>query len=203
MGIDIRNGGQIECINCGLCIDACDGVMARVDRPAGLIAYDTDAAVAARKAGRPPVYRLVRTRTIYYGVALALVSSLMAWGLATRPSLAIESLRDRNPTFVRLHDGSIRNGYTLKIDNRSFEPRAVSFSMSGLPGALLQAPGGAPTASPIIVTLDPNQVRAVRILVRSPAPAERSTPVTFVLKGPGGETVHTNSTFLSGDVASQ
>ena len=202
MGIDIRNGGQIECINCGLCVDACDQIMDRVGRPAGLIAYDTDAAVAARTEGRPPVYRLVRSRTIYYGVTLLVVSALMAFGLATRPTIAFEALRDRNPTFVRLHDGSIRNGYTLKIANRSFEPRAVSISLGGLPGALSQTPGAAPTAQPITVSLAPNEVRAVRLLVRSTPPAERSTPVVFVLKAPG-ETARAASTFLSGDLSSQ
>src|SRR5262249_2426642 len=41
MGIDIRDGAQLECINCGLCIDACDDVMTRIQRPLGLIAFDT------------------------------------------------------------------------------------------------------------------------------------------------------------------
>ena len=50
MGIDIRDGAQLECINCGLCIDACDAIMRKVERPRGLIGYDTDAAVAARVA---------------------------------------------------------------------------------------------------------------------------------------------------------
>src|SRR3546814_6505790 len=34
-GIDIREGPQIGCITCALCIDACDGVMAQVGRPRG------------------------------------------------------------------------------------------------------------------------------------------------------------------------
>ena len=51
-GIDIRNGPQLECINCGLCIDACDEVMVKIGRPTGLIAYDTDAAVAHARRGQ-------------------------------------------------------------------------------------------------------------------------------------------------------
>ncbi|HKD47670.1 MAG TPA: cytochrome c oxidase accessory protein CcoG, partial [Rhizomicrobium sp.] len=51
MGIDIRDGAQLECINCGLCIDACDDVMHRVGRPKGLIAYDTEANVLRRLKG--------------------------------------------------------------------------------------------------------------------------------------------------------
>ena len=51
MGIDIRDGPQLECITCGLCIDACDEVMDKVGRPRGLIAYDTRAQAAAARAG--------------------------------------------------------------------------------------------------------------------------------------------------------
>jgi cytochrome c oxidase accessory protein FixG len=51
-GIDIRNGAQLECIMCGLCIDACDRVMEKVGRPTGLIAYDTDINIARRAEGQ-------------------------------------------------------------------------------------------------------------------------------------------------------
>ena len=47
MGIDIRDGAQLECINCALCIDACDEIMDKVGRPQGLIAYDTFRNLAA------------------------------------------------------------------------------------------------------------------------------------------------------------
>ena len=66
-GIDIRDGFQLECIGCGLCIDACDDVMAKIGRPPNLIAYDSERNLELR-AGRPPVYRLVRPRTILYAV---------------------------------------------------------------------------------------------------------------------------------------
>ncbi|MEP0941529.1 MAG: cytochrome c oxidase accessory protein CcoG [Rhizobiaceae bacterium] len=41
MGIDIRDGQQMECITCALCIDACDGVMSKLGLEKGLIAYAT------------------------------------------------------------------------------------------------------------------------------------------------------------------
>ena len=204
MGIDIRNGGQIECINCGLCIDACDEIMPRVGRPRGLIAYDTDEAVAARAAGVTPTYPLVRTRTIYYAAALAVVSALMIWGLATRSPVVLDVLRDRNPTFVRLDDGSVRNGYTLKIDNRSFERRAFRVTLAGLPGETLQTPGSPPTAGPISVAVEPNEVRSVRVLVKAPPSTltAPSLPVAFQLSA-DGRTWRTPSVFLSSDVAAQ
>jgi cytochrome c oxidase accessory protein FixG len=104
-GIDIRNGSQFECINCGLCIDACDAVMVKLERPKGLIAYDTDAAVTARSYGQTPIYRLWRPRTAFYTLALGGVSALMVWGLTHRAAAEVAAIRDRNPVFVQLKDG--------------------------------------------------------------------------------------------------
>ena len=179
MGIDIRDGSQLECINCGLCIDACDEIMDRVGRPHGLIAYDTDFAVAERAAKRPPKYRLVRARTIYYAVALVGVSGLVTWGLAHREPLDLHALRDRNPTFVRLHDGSVRNGYTLKIANRTFAAQPIEVSLTGVPGARLSTPGEAAGLA-IRTTVPANEVRALRVFVTAspnaaPAPGRRGS----------------------------
>jgi cytochrome c oxidase accessory protein FixG len=72
-GVDIREGLQLACIQCGLCIDACDSVMTKVGRPTGLIGYDTDDAIKARMEFETPRYRLVRPRTIVYVAAIAVV----------------------------------------------------------------------------------------------------------------------------------
>jgi cytochrome c oxidase accessory protein FixG len=199
MGIDIRNGPQMECINCGLCIDACDEIMLKIDRPRGLIAYDTDAAVAARAAGQKPVYRLVRPRTVYYGVALALVAGLMVWGLAHRTSLDVHVLRDRNPMFVRLHDGAVRNGYTLKIANRSFEPVTVKLAFQGLPGAKLKTPGAPATPGAVPVTVPANAVRSVRIFVIAPARTWTDEDVDTAFSLSAGKTqVQAKTEFVTG-----
>ncbi|MGA0604074.1 cytochrome c oxidase accessory protein CcoG [Caulobacter sp. KR2-114] len=199
MGIDIRDGGQIECINCGLCVDACDEIMLRLDRPRSLISYDTDAAVADRVAGRKPQYQFVRARTIYYAVALTLVSGLMVWGFIHRSPVVFDVLRDRNPTFVRLHDGAIRDGYTLKIANRSFQRQTYQVSLTGLPNYALKTPGAAPLTGPISVVVEPNQVESVRLFVTVPAAAVTapSLPVTFRLSA-GPTRADTPSVFLSG-----
>ncbi|WP_304186373.1 cytochrome c oxidase accessory protein CcoG, partial [Phenylobacterium aquaticum] len=199
MGIDIRDGSQLECINCGLCIDACDEIMIRIDRPKGLIAYDTDYAVAARMQGEKAVYKPVRSRTIYYGVALAIVSGVMIWGFAQRKVIDLHVLRDRNPTFVRLHDGAIRDGYTLKISNRGFETRTFDVHVSGVPHAQLKTPGEAATQGDLFVTVEPNETRAVRVFVTGRADDENedNLPAIFTLTS-GDLTVQAKSTFLSG-----
>jgi cytochrome c oxidase accessory protein FixG len=198
MGIDIRDGAQLECINCGLCIDACDEVMAKVERPRGLIAYDTDAAVAARRRGAPARYQFIRARTTYYALALAAVSVLMVWGLSTRTTLDLHALRDRNPTFIRLHDGAIRNGYTLKIANRGFHPMPVDVSFSGVPGARVKTPGEAASET-LHIVVEPNQVRAVRIFVTAQPTAITgpSMPAAFEARSSDG-LARVRTVFLSG-----
>src|SRR5215475_10734712 len=69
-GIDIRNGPQLECIQCGLCIDACDNVMKKIGREKRLIGYDNDINIHRRQEGKPPVYRIVRPRTIVYSAII-------------------------------------------------------------------------------------------------------------------------------------
>ena len=198
MGIDIRNGAQLECINCALCIDACDEIMARVGRPKGLIAYDTDFAVAARKCGQKATYKLVRPRTAYYAVALTVVSSLMLWGFMNRSTLDLHALRDRNPTFVRLHDGAIRNAYTLKIANRGFEAAPVEIRFAGVPGAHLRMPGAEPSET-LHVVAPPNQVEAVRVFVTASPESLKATsvPATFEVTS-AKATAKTRTVFLSG-----
>lgn len=199
MGIDIRDGAQLECINCGLCIDACNEMMDKVERPRGLIAYDTDAAVLAREEKKPAVYRFVRGRTIYYAVTLVVVSSLMLWGFLNRTTYDLHVLRDRNPVYVRLSDGSVRDGYTLKISNRGFSAEEAEISFSGVPGAKLRTPGDASTSGVLTTTLEPNQVRAIRVFVTVPAESitDPNMPGAFVVRA-GDTTVTTKTNFLSG-----
>jgi cytochrome c oxidase accessory protein FixG len=108
-GVDIRQGPSLGCIQCGLCIDACDATMKKLGRPTRLIAYDTDMNVKRRLEGKPPIIKLVRTRTILYAAMIAVAGGIMVYTLATRDSEGISVIHDRNPMFVRLSDGSLRN----------------------------------------------------------------------------------------------
>jgi len=200
MGIDIRDGAQLECINCGLCIDACNEVMDKVERPQGLIAYDTDAAVAARQAGRAPRYRFVRTRTVYYGAVLAAVGAVMLYGLVTRPTVALDVIRDRNPTFVRLSDGEIRNGYTLKIMNRSNVPATYRIDFSGPAGARLKGVGVDHVGDELQTRIDRDGQTEMQVFVTAPVDPDRplSTPSAFKVAADSNG-VQTKTVFLSGD----
>src|SRR5205085_6505158 len=122
-GVDIRNGLDLGCIQCGLCIDACDAVMAKIERPLRLIGYDTDLNIKRRQQSEAPRYNLVRARTVLYGTIIAIVGSVMLYALATRSSEGISVIHDRSPMFVRLADGELRNAYTVRVLNKMLEAR--------------------------------------------------------------------------------
>ncbi|MDE1467753.1 cytochrome c oxidase accessory protein CcoG [Aurantiacibacter sp. D1-12] len=136
-GIDIREGPQIGCITCALCIDACDRVMADIGRPRGLIDYATldDCEREQRgEAPRSPWKAVFRPRTmIYFGIWAAIgIALLFALGTRTRTDLSVAA--DRNPPFTIMSDGSVRNSYTLKLRNMESRPRDMEVSLVGLDG---------------------------------------------------------------------
>ncbi|MGD9538694.1 MAG: cytochrome c oxidase accessory protein CcoG [Alphaproteobacteria bacterium] len=186
MGIDIRNGQQMECITCALCIDACNGVMDKVGLPRGLIRYDTLRNMQARAAGQVPRVRLIRIRTLVYaGVLLAAAAAILI-SLASRADLDITVQRDRNPVYVTLSNGDIRNGYTIKVLNKAHEVRSLVISAEGLPGAGLEVQGHDVAE----LRIGPDQIEAFRVFVRVPGKllAETSSSFAFVLTEAGGGT---------------
>ena len=72
MGIDIRDGQQLDCITCALCIDACDDIMDKIGKPRGLIAYDTVRNLDAAGTHTVPI-NLLRPRVILYATAMVIV----------------------------------------------------------------------------------------------------------------------------------
>ena len=196
MGIDIRDGAQLECIHCALCIDACDDIMTRVGRPTGLIAYDTDLAVATRAAGGKPVYKLLRLRTVLYAVLMLAISALILVGLAKEPTFDVNVLKDRSPPFVQLANGDVRNGYTLKLVNKATTARDTMVSISGLPGAEFEIIGLSKPDGALEMELPLEQygVDRFRLLVTAPAASlpHRSSLEITVLDPVTGES-HTRS----------
>ena len=200
MGIDIRDGAQLECINCALCIDACNDIMKKVGRPLNLIGYDTDKNMVRRAKGEKPTVKLIRTRTIFYGVVWLAVASLMLFGLSSRATIEINVLRDRTPPFVQLSDGSIRNAYTVKIINKASEARDFIVSIEGKPSLTLSAIGEETDGKSLTVAGEADGLRAVRLFVTAPPGEElrASEPLTFVVTDPvSGETVDNPTVFLT------
>ena len=195
MGIDIRDGQQLECITCALCIDACDDVMGKLGRDRGLIAYATlaeyESNMALATAGGTSAIdprkvrtadgrlsdkvatfhwtKLLQPRTLIYFAAWSLVGIALVFALLGRDRLQVNVLADRNPQFVVLSDGSIRNGYTVKLLNMIPEPRTIIVTLDGLPGGEMSVAGmDLPPARSIAVAAEPDQLTTLRVFVRQP-----------------------------------
>jgi len=170
-GVDIRKGSQLACIQCGLCIDACDNVMMDIGRPTGLIAYDNDLNAGRRSAGLPEVYKLVRPRTVLYVALIGVVGGIMTYALVNKKWTGVNVLHDRNPLAVQMSDGSIRNGYTVRLLNKNSDARTFRLSLEGLPGAQLQIAGEAVSATQPEIKVEPDQTLELRLLITTPADA--------------------------------
>lgn len=200
-GIDIREGPQIGCITCGLCIDACDDMMTRIGRAPKLIAYTTELDARAEQAGEAPapaLRRLLRTRTlVYFGVWCAIGLAMLAM-LGERTRLQLSVLQTRNPLWVRLSDGAIRNGYEIKIRNLEGRPRDVEVRIEGAPGVLWTETGDrAHAGSTVRFRIAADKVAKERLFVAAPAAGPQRIDLRFTVRAldPQGETATTTSFF--------
>ncbi len=209
MGIDIRDGQQLECITCALCIDACDGVMDKLGKERGLISYatlsDYNANMMLATAGgassvNPALVRtddglfsdrlahfhirkIFRPRTYVYMAMWSLIGLGLLFSLLTRDRLEINVLHDRNPQFVTLSDGSIRNGYTVKLLNMIPEPRTIIVALGGLPGAEMSIVGvDLPADRSFAVQVEPDRLKMLKVFVRLPADQINREAQTFTFR---------------------
>jgi cytochrome c oxidase accessory protein FixG len=126
MGIDIRDGLQIECINCGRCLDACRDVMERRGGQ-GLIHYSFGPVAAG---GAPPLNR----KAMLLAGIIALLTALLALGVATRKEATLKVQRAAGGEVRRLPDGALINFYAIYLENRSVTPGSFSLEVGPLPG---------------------------------------------------------------------
>ncbi len=171
-GIDIRNGPQLECITCALCIDACNDVMAKLNRPLDLIGYTTLSRDEDEAAGKPlkPVWQtLLRPRVILYFLLWSGIGLGMLFVLVGRPRVELLASQDRNPLYVQLSDGSVRNAYTVKILNKEARPRSFTLRVDGLEGARIwQSLGAGEPGDLVKIKVRPDGLDERRIYVSAP-----------------------------------
>ena len=132
-GIDIRDGQQMECITCALCIDACDDIMAKIGKPRGLIDYLALSDQDAEAAGQPPkpIWKhVLRFRTVLYTTLWALIGFGLVFALFIRADIEMTVSPVRNPVFVTLSDGTVRNIYDIRLLNKHGEDRAFHLSLT-------------------------------------------------------------------------
>jgi cytochrome c oxidase accessory protein FixG len=124
-GIDIRSRLQMECVGCAQCIDACDAVMERIDKPRGLIRYSSEREIG----GEAP--RRLRPRVLAYPALLALVAVLFGVTIAGRETADVSILRHRSRPYEVLPSGAVANTVLVKVVNRSDRPRTFTVDVPG------------------------------------------------------------------------
>lgn len=129
-GIDIRNGTQLECVNCTACIDACDHIMDEVGKPKGLIRYASENSIAkGLKTGITP-------RIIGYSSVLLLLVSGLAYGISSRSQIETTILRAPGILFQEVGRDSISNLYNFKIVNKTREQFPIELTLRSHPGKI-------------------------------------------------------------------
>jgi cytochrome c oxidase accessory protein FixG len=172
-GIDIRNGQQMACITCALCIDACDEVMARIGRPRGLIDYIALTDEQAEREGKPPrpmIKHIFRPRTLMYSVLWAGIGIALVVMLFIRPAIDVSAELVRNPLFVTLSDGSIRNTYVVRLRNQNSvasdfrlsltDPAGIALTIEGQEGNVITVPSDETHQARVYLTAAPGTVAA-------------------------------------------
>lgn len=117
-GIDIRNGTQLECVNCTACIDACNNIMDQVDLPRDLIRYDSEEGIAKGETSRKSGFRM-DTRSIVYSIVLVLLLVVMSGLLFLRSPVETTVLRTPGVMYQEQEDGRISNLYQYKVVNKT------------------------------------------------------------------------------------
>ena len=188
-GIDIRDGLQIDCISCGACIDACNDIMDQMGYQRGLIRYTSERALAGGKT------HWLRPRLVGYAIALLLMIGGLVWGLQTRPLIDLDISRDRS-VFRANSNGEIDNIYTLKVLNKTQQPREYSLSLADAERFNTQGLGN------LQVPAGETGTVAVRVSRRDATTAAGSEPLEFVVQDLNDPTsrVSDQSTFVAPQV---
>jgi cytochrome c oxidase accessory protein FixG len=125
-GIDIRHGLQMECIGCTACIDACDDVMTRLNRPRGLIRYDSQKSFGGGRT------QWIRPRTLLYGALLAVGAAVTTWALTTVKPASFGVTRMIGAPYI-VDDTTVRNQFLVRIVNKRSEPAKFTLQLDDTP----------------------------------------------------------------------
>ena len=198
-GIDIREGQQLECITCALCIDACDEVMEKIGKPRGLIDYLAFSDEPAERAGVPPrpIWKhVLRPRTIMYTALWSVVGIGLVVALFIRPDIDMTVSPIRNPTFVTLSDGTIRNTYDVRLRNKHGDDRVFDISVNSDSGLTLSMEGQ--DTDSVIVPANETFLQRVYVTApkgSAPATSDRTEFSLWVEDKIGDEQVSTETVF--------
>jgi len=135
-GVDIRKGLQYQCISCGLCIDACNTIMDSLGWKRGLIRYDSERNLNQAVPAKPHL-DFMRLKVLGYAVALALMTGMLFYRLASRTDFEVRIAQVRQPLYVLLSDEKVRNRYEIHIVNKTQLDQHYLIQLEGIPQSAL------------------------------------------------------------------
>ncbi len=200
-GIDIRDGQQLECITCALCIDACDDIMDKIGKPRGLIGYMALSDEERERSGNPPksVWKHVfRLRTVLYTSLWTAVGVGLVVMLFIRPDISATVHPVRQPIFVTMSDGTIRNTYDFGLRNKHGDDRRFRVTLSSEAPDLRLTVEGTPYES-FMVPADTTGKQRIYVLAPQGSEASKAnrTDIRFWIEDlSNGERVYKDSTFV-------
>ena len=202
VGIDIRDGQQMECITCALCIDACDDVMARIGKPRGLIDYIALSDEEAERAGAAPkklMSHILRPRTMLYTAVWMLIGVGLVYALFVRSDIEMTVSPVRNPTYVLQSDGSIRNIYDVRLRNKLGEEREFHLSLTSDENLRIEL-GGRDNLLSFTAPADTTVLQRVYVTARpqEPAASLARTDLRLWVEDLGNEDKASQSTIFNG-----
>jgi cytochrome c oxidase accessory protein FixG len=186
-GIDIRNGTQLECINCTACIDACNSIMEKINKPLGLIRYDSEENIQhARK-------KTFNWRMTAYSTILVILLGILTYLLVSRDDVDATVLRTPGQIFQNLSDGRISNMYSIKLANKTRKDLPMTLKLEGIKGEItlvnpsLMVPAESYHTAPFFVKLDRSNItrRKTQITIGVYEGSKKIKTATTTFFGPG------------------
>jgi len=169
-GIDIRDGLQMECIACTQCIDACDDIMDKMGFEPGLIQYSSEREDAGEER------RLVRPRTVLYGLLLTLVAGLFVVALTTRGSYDVNIGRAVGEPFMVLPDESVANRIRVRVRNQTPKEAQYTIEVNEPAGAEVKIVGVSP------ITIPPQEMTRTEAWIVVPPSALQAGSVSSTIR---------------------
>jgi cytochrome c oxidase accessory protein FixG len=167
VGIDIRDGLQMECIHCTQCADACDAVMEKIGKPLGLIRYTSRELLAGETE------HWLRPRTIVYPVLLSLCLSVFVYLITTKETADVTLLAGSGVAYTREPNGNIANQVRVKIANRSQRDQRYQIEVDGAEGAQVVVP-----LNPFPVSKGKSDVTSIFVVMPKRAFHDGARPIT-------------------------
>ena len=183
-GIDIRNGTQLECINCTACIDACDTVMERVHKPKGLIRYASERSIADKTKLK------FNVRILFYSVVLSGLLILITFLFSIRTDIESTILRQKGTMFQEYDSLHYSNIYMIQVINKTRNTMQVDLELDK-PEGVIQIIGG-----PLVVKKGEVGEAQFLVLIKKSDLKSSNTEVEFKVLSAGKEMDEIESTFV-------